>query len=52
MTKAMKYFILGFKNAFGRLTIKDFGGYEYGEISRCINDNRRANLEILYNKAG
>ena len=50
MNKAIKYFILGFKNAFGKLTIKDFGGYEYGEISKRINDKRRENLESLYGK--
>ena len=50
MSEAVKYFMLGFRNAFGRLTIKDFGGYEYGEISKRINDKRRANLESLYGK--
>ena len=51
MSRAVKYFILGFKNAFGGLSVKDFGGYEYGEISKIINDKRKANFESLYNKA-
>ena len=50
MSRAVKYFILGFKNAFGGLSVKDFGGYEYGEISKIINDKRKANFESLYGK--
>ena len=48
MSKAVKYFLLGFKNAFGSLTIKDFGGYELGELTGRISQRRKENLERLY----
>ncbi|MCD8212868.1 MAG: hypothetical protein LUC34_02245 [Campylobacter sp.] len=50
MSKAVKYFILGFKNAFGGLSFKDFGGYEYGELTSRIAKKRKENLEALYGK--
>lgn len=48
--KAIKYFLLGFRKAFGELTLRDFGIYECGEISKRINDKRRANFERLHGK--
>lgn len=50
MRSALKYFILGFKNAFGKISFSDFGGYEYGELTRHINEKRKANFENLYGK--
>ena len=50
MSKAIKYFLLGFRNAFGGLAFKDFGLYEYGGIAKNISEKRRKNLESMYGK--
>ncbi|CUU77410.1 hypothetical protein CDQ71_00140 [Campylobacter hyointestinalis subsp. hyointestinalis] len=50
MSGALRYFILGFRNAFSGLKIIDYDIKECGEISKNIFDKRIKNIKVLDEK--